>query len=111
MDYTRILGNAKQWIKEYIAKRNTQHYCFHDLVHTLDVVHAVELMADHYRLSERDRFVVLSAAYFHDLGYFTGGAVDHEKRSAVIATDFLTEHQVGPELIAAVGGCILATQL
>ena len=111
MEYTRILGDAKQWIKDYIAKSNTQHYCFHDLVHTLDVVHAVELMADHYNLSERDRFVVLVAAYFHDLGYFTGGAAGHETRSVAIATDFLTEHQVDREVIDAISGCILATQL
>ena len=111
MDYVHILEDAKRWIKEYIAKSNTQNYCFHDLVHTLDVVNAVELMADHYQLADRERFIVLSAAYFHDLGYFTGGASDHEKRSAAIATDFLTEYRVNQAIIKAVTGCILATQL
>ena len=111
MDYTRILQDAKQWITDYIAKSDTRNYCFHDLVHTLDVVRAVELMANHYRLDERDRFVVLLAAYFHDLGYFTGGAKDHEKRSVALAADFLVQRGVAQELIDAVGNCILATQL
>ena len=111
MEYTSILDDAKRWIKDYVTTSNTQNYCFHDLVHTLDVVKAVELMADHYKLSERDRFVVLLAAYFHDIGYFTGGAPDHEKRSADLASNFLSERGVATDVIEAVSGCILATKL
>jgi len=111
MDYRTILEDAKHWIKDYIAKNNAQNYCFHNLVHTLDVVNAVELMADHYELSARDRFVVLAAAYFHDLGYFTGGAADHEMRSAALAANFLSNRGVDSDLIGEISGCILATRL
>lgn len=112
MDYKTILEDAKHWIKDYTAKNNPQqNYCFHNLVHTLDVVNAVELMADHYELSARDRFVVLAAAYFHDVGYFTGGAADHEKRSAALVADFLSHREVDRDLIDEVSGCILATRL
>lgn len=111
MDYMAILADAKHWIKDYVTKNNAQQYCFHDLVHTMDVVNAANQMADHYQLAVRDRFVVLTAAYFHDLGYFTGGAMDHEKRSAALAEDFLSQRNVDNGIINQVKSCILATRL
>src|SRR5690606_13080471 len=111
MDYNAILNAAKSWINDYISRCGSENYCFHDLVHTTDVVNATTLMASHYDLSERDRFIVLIAAYFHDVGYFTGGAAGHEERSAEQAADFLKEHGVELDIIAAVRGCILATKM
>lgn len=98
-------------METYIAKQDGHGYCFHDLSHTLDVVKAVSVMADHYKLEERARFIVLMAAYFHDLGYFTGGADGHEERGAKMAGDFLTGYGVEEDVIRAVKDCICATRM
>ncbi|MBK1440059.1 HD domain-containing protein [Parapedobacter sp. ISTM3] len=111
MDYNAVLTDADHWVKAYMAKQEGHGYCFHNLAHTEDVVKAATVMADHYRLSARDRFVVLIAAYFHDLGYFSGGATEHEKRGAELAADFLTNYGVEQPIIEAVKDCIYATRL
>src|SRR5271154_325929 len=87
-------------------------YAYHSLEHTESVVwHAAEI-AQHYqlKLSDQDIFIITTAAWFHDVGYFNGGQVEHEMRSAQIADSFLHEHNVSDEdLIASVKNCILAT--
>ncbi|SFS73019.1 Pycsar system effector family protein [Sphingobacterium wenxiniae] len=109
MDYKLLLGKAKQYALAFIQKNKTQDYCFHDTAHTDDVVKAVEEMAEHYNLSEEDHFVVMCAAYFHDLGYCTGGAAKHEERGADFAESFLTQENVENSIAEKVKGCILAT--
>lgn len=109
MDYTQLLEKAKQYASRFILANKTDTYCFHDAAHTDDVVSATEEMATHYKLSDQDRFVVLCAAYFHDLGYCTGGAAGHEQRSAEQALDFLREEGVPEHIQEKVKGCILAT--
>ncbi|SEK21579.1 Pycsar system effector family protein [Parapedobacter koreensis] len=111
MDYNVILTDAERWVKAYMADQQGHGYCFHDLAHTQDVVEAVAMMADHYHLPARDRFIVLIAAYFHDLGYFSGGPAEHEQRGAELAADFLASYQVEATIIEAVKACIYATRL
>ncbi len=111
MDYSAIIQRAAVYVAAYITERDAGIYCFHDMKHVNDVVEATELMAAHYKLSEKDRFIAVVAAYFHDVGYFNGGAADHEKRSAEIAADYLAKEGVDPATIDAVKGCILATRM
>lgn len=112
MEYEHIIAQIPYFIKKNI-RQSTEDiaYCFHDETHVLDVVAAVREMADYYVLSPRDRFIVICAAYFHDLGYATGGAKDHEERSAAFADQFLIEFDVEEETRQQVAACILATKM
>jgi predicted metal-dependent HD superfamily phosphohydrolase len=67
-------------------------------------------MADYYKLSDKDRFVVKAAAWFHDTGYLDK-AEEHEKTGARNAETFLQAEGVDADTIAAVKGCIMATRM
>ena len=111
MNYRELLEEIKTYIKGYLSSENCQKHCFHDINHTLGVVSAAQEMIDYYQLSEEDRFVVLSAAYFHDAGYACGGAKNHEWRGKDTAATFLKEKGVSEDIIDRVVSCILATQM
>ena len=84
---------------------------YHNLNHTRSVVANASQIAAHYHLSDADRFVVLSASWFHDLGYVNGGPAGHEQRGALIFREFASSLFIESDLIARVVGCILATTL
>lgn len=110
MELTPLLPQIKTYLEEHI-KNGSCGYCFHNFQHTQDVVEAVEELAKYYELNDQDRFIVLAAAYFHDIGYESAGSEGHEARSSEIAQDFLTTHGVSSEIIEQVKGCILATKM
>lgn len=111
MNYKHLLENAQQFATNFIQQNKKEAYCFHDNAHTNDVVLATKEMATHYSLEEEDRFAVTCAAYFHDLGYCSGGTVGHEVRSADLALEFLQNEGISQDLQQKVKGCILATQM
>jgi predicted metal-dependent HD superfamily phosphohydrolase len=111
MNYKHLLEKAQQFAINFIQQNKKEAYCFHDSAHTDDVVLATEEMAAHHGLGEQDRFVVTCAAYFHDLGYCSGGTAGHEVRSADLALEFLQNEEISEDLQQKVKGCILATQM
>lgn len=112
MNYDQIIEKIGPFL-EAIRKGSNEEsfYCFHDNCHMMAVVDAATLMADYYKLPAKDRFIVVCSAYFHDVGYITGGAEQHEERSAVHAEQFLNEWHVDTDVISQVKGCILATRM
>ena len=84
---------------------------YHNLNHTLSVVENASFIADYYQLTDLDRFVVVAASWFHDLGYMNGDASGHEQRGASIFREFAYSLFIEGDLIERVIGCILATTL
>lgn len=111
MDYQAIIQESANWIKDYIKARNNTNLCFHDIEHILQVVEASKKIGDYYKLSAQDDFIVQVAAYFHDVGYYTGPPQNHELRSAEIAEKFLQERQVDEPIIESIKKCIIATRM
>lgn len=111
MDFRDLTRQVEQFAQAYLEKGQSAPYCFHDKKHTQGVVDAVKEMVAHYHLGEREEFILVAAAFFHDLGYQNGGASGHEKRSAALATDFLQSLSVDVDIQEAVADCILATQM
>jgi predicted metal-dependent HD superfamily phosphohydrolase len=110
MNYPSLLEYVKRKAVAIFRANADSGYVYHNLGHTESVVGRATEIAQHYQLNERDLFIVIIAAWFHDIGYFNGGKEGHEIRSAVMAEDFLGENQVSDEaLIDAVKSCILAT--
>ncbi|MFD2035394.1 Pycsar system effector family protein [Belliella marina] len=110
MNYFKIIEEAEAWVREYSKTHQDKGYCFHDITHTMQVVNATEEIAKHYKLENESYFTVIIAAYFHDLGYYTGGSVDHELRSAAIAQKYLEGKKVDLYTINAIKKCILSTK-
>ena len=111
MDYNIILDQAQQYIRNFFTSHVDERIVYHERTHTEQVVEAARMIAQHYQLSDRDFFIVIVAAWFHDTGYFKGGAAGHEERGAEMAVAFLTGTGVDTGAIQSVRGCILATQI
>jgi predicted metal-dependent HD superfamily phosphohydrolase len=110
MKFQPLLEQVKQYVISYFDVHHDPDLIYHNLRHTKDVVAAATQIANHYQLSDEDFFVVISAAWFHDTGYFTDKK-DHESKSVGLATHFLKQHKVEQPVIDKVAGCILATKM
>jgi len=106
-----LLQSARLLVTDLLLNKLSKNIKFHTLIHTQEVVAACEKLGEYYHLPEDDRFALSMAAWFHDTGYTSGEAKDHESRSVQIATDFLKTNAATDELIAKITGCINATRL
>ncbi|MEP6746514.1 MAG: Pycsar system effector family protein [Bacteroidota bacterium] len=111
MDYPLLLQKTKQFINQYFASQVHHPLTYHNKAHTERVVDAVIQIANHYQVSEHDFFIVTVSAWFHDMGYYTGSAEEHEKNGAVMAAAFLAENGVDQNSIDQVKDCIMATRM
>jgi predicted metal-dependent HD superfamily phosphohydrolase len=111
MDYKLLQNQAELYVRNYFAGHSDERLVFHNLQHTQDVVRAAMQIGDHYQLSEHDYAVLLTAAWFHDIGYFTD-PMEHEQAGIVLATAFLKENDItDAAFIQAVSDCIRATKM
>jgi predicted metal-dependent HD superfamily phosphohydrolase len=111
MKYSQLLVQIREELTRYIKANSKNGLVYHTLAHTESVVTRATEMANHYTLNERDMFIITTAAWFHDTGYYNGGAIDHELRGADKAEQWLKEKEIDKETIEAVRGCILATRI
>ncbi|SKA16602.1 Pycsar system effector family protein [Sediminibacterium ginsengisoli] len=111
MNYQALLDEVKAHTLSFFNARQDNLHVYHNLSHTTDVVKAATQIANHYQLNDRDFFIVLTAAWFHDTGYLAGEAKGHEEKGAELAAAFLQERGFDAEGIQAVKNCILATRL
>lgn len=109
MDYVQLLTDVKQEVISFYNTHQNLGLSYHNLAHTERVVANARLIGTHYQLNERDMFVVVTAAWFHDTGYNINDAKEHELRGVEVAEAFLKTKDVDEETILAVRNCILAT--
>ena len=110
IDYSALSGKVEEHVVDYFKSHHNPQLTYHNLDHTLGVVKAATEMAMHYKLSKRDFFIVTTAAWFHDMGYFKG-AENHEDKGAKMCRVFLQDLGVDAETTQSVTGCIIATSL
>lgn len=106
-----LLPEAQTFVNDLFLNKVSKSIRFHSIEHTMDVVSASMKMAEFYQLAEEDRLILSLAAWFHDTGYSSGKADDHEAVSLEIATDFLKSHNADPILVHRVTSAIAATRL
>jgi predicted metal-dependent HD superfamily phosphohydrolase len=107
----QLLSAARNYVTDIFSHRVKPEFVFHNIEHTEDVVEACSYMADYYKMSEDDRFVLMLSAWFHDTGYSKGEAAGHEEESVKIASQFLHQHAIEPMLIQRVSSAIQATRM
>lgn len=110
MKFQQLLEEVKHYIVSYFDVHHDPELIYHNLKHTKDVVASATQIANHYQLTDEDFFIVISAAWFHDTGYFTDKN-DHEIKSVDIATHFLKQLKVEVPVIDKVNACIMATRM
>lgn len=103
--------DVEEYVRQYIAGHARSELYYHNLEHIAHAVAAAKQIADHYQLPENEYAVVVTAAWFHDLGYYAGDRVGHEETGAGIAAGFLEQKGADRSLIDAVTGCIRATKM
>ncbi|HTI09386.1 MAG TPA: Pycsar system effector family protein [Puia sp.] len=111
MDYNNILEQARRYVRSFFDTHGDEKIIYHNRTHTEKVAQAAMMIAQHYQLNEKDFFIVNVAAWFHDIGYYKGGAPGHEEKGAQMAEAFLTGTGVDASVMDSVKGCILATKL
>lgn len=82
---------------------------YHNLKHTQKVVERVSEIAVHYQLSDKDMFIVYTAAWFHDTGHLFTDLAKHEEKSVVLMKDFMESETDDSHMIDSIAECILAT--
>lgn len=110
INYIELLTQVEQHAEKLFTDNHDVRRVYHDLAHTQAVVQAARQIGSHYNLEDADFFAVISAAWFHDVGYFLD-ASNHESAGADAIADFLQQEQVPADLIEIIKTCILATKL
>ncbi|MGF7079415.1 Pycsar system effector family protein [Mucilaginibacter sp. UYCu711] len=110
MKFQQLLEDVKQYVLDYFHEHYDPDLLYHDLNHTKGVVTAATRIANHYQLSDEDFFVVITSAWFHDIGYFTDRA-NHEAAGARLAAEFLKPLKVSATVVEKISGCIMATKM
>jgi predicted metal-dependent HD superfamily phosphohydrolase len=111
MNYSQLQQKVKQYVVHFFKANENEKFAYHNLSHTEAVVSNAAKIAGYYQSGDKDSFIILTAAWFHDTGYFTGEPVDHEIRGADIAAQFLKETGIDDETILAIRKCIVATRI
>jgi len=109
-DYSALSAIVEEHVVNYFKIHYNPQLTYHNFDHTLGVVKAAAEIAMHYKLSKRDFFIVTTAAWFHDIGYFKG-AENHEEKGTKVCRAFLRDLGVDTETTQSVTECIIATAL
>ena len=105
----QIIAEAADYVSDYLSKHLDKAFCYHDFFHTFSVVTAVNVLCFENGIKNKEKRILLIAAWFHDIGY-TITVQGHEQHSAWMAADFLKHKEVADEQIEIVKACILATR-
>ncbi|GAB2836688.1 Pycsar system effector family protein [Ferruginibacter profundus] len=111
MNFKDLIAKAESYVKQVAGESDNNLLYYHNLQHTEMVVAAAKQIGNHYQLSDKDFCVVVTAAWFHDIGYCKGAREKHENKGAELATSFLAENKVDDDMIHSVVNCILATKI
>jgi len=108
--YQHTLQQVEAYLESLSESNNHPGLYYHHAGHTRDVIATALQMANHYRLEEKDLFILITAASFHGAGYFNASPTEkHEEKSAEMAFQFLADKDIETETIEAIQKCILAT--
>jgi uncharacterized protein len=102
---------AKGYALERLARELPAELTYHSLAHTRDDVGPATLrFAQLAGVYGQKQMLLLTAAYYHDIGFVVGRA-DHEAASAQIAAEALPEFGYTARQVATIQGMIMATKL
>jgi HD superfamily phosphodiesterase len=110
MNYPELSRKVQEYVHSVFESRKDKSLLYHNLAHTQKVVRAAARIAEHYQLNEKDRFIVSTAAWFHDTGYLQDYN-HHEIKGVEMAVAWLRKQGITGEITLAISNCILATRM
>lgn len=108
---TSIVSAAAEYVRNLFRTTSKPSLFFHNYQHTESVVKACTDMAYHYELGEEDRTALIIAAWFHDTGYLSRPANDHEQGSVELVQSFIEKYEIPAEIGMKIISCIKATRM
>ena len=108
MNYKDLLEKVAHHVLSMFKDHPKHGYPYHNKAHTQFVVDSAIQIANHYQLDDKDFFIVIAAAWFHDTGYLYT-IVNHEEESVKRADAYLKSIDVHKDIIEHVNQCIMAT--
>src|SRR5258705_8097452 len=105
-----ILEVAEAYMTSFFKDEVSTEICFHNLLHTKTVIHAVKEIGLHSSLSDDQMEIAILAGWFHDAGY-GWKYIGHEDESNRICSRFLEKLNYLPTRIEQVLSCINATRM
>lgn len=91
-------------------KKLPRQLSYHNFDHVLGVVRAADYLLEKESVPEKDRWLLLTAAVLHDIG-FVKTYQNHEEVSCDMAREILTKFDYSEENIEAVCRMIMATKI
>ena len=84
---------------------------YHNLLHTQNVVKHTKEIAGHYNVSEKEMFILCTAAWFHDTGYLFAEPQNHETMSSSLMRKYIGDKVDDKRMVSEIEECILSTKL
>jgi predicted metal-dependent HD superfamily phosphohydrolase len=103
-------NGVKYFILEKLSRELNATLYYHDLSHTLDVLHSVERLADLENVTGEDLILLQTASLFHDAGMIRT-YLGHEQASVEMIEEFLPHFGYNPPQIAKINKMIMTTRL
>lgn len=107
------MANLTKQIKNYVfnllQEELSSSIIYHNYTHTLRVVKKLKLLLEGEQVSDKEKELMIIAAWFHDTGY-TKDIRNHEEESVGIAKTYL-EGKLPEEDIEVIESLILATKM
>jgi len=108
---SQIFERARQYAEDRLKRELSPNLLYHGIVHTREeVVPAAEMLAGMEGVHGESLYLLLTAAWFHDLGYIKR-PVDNESVGAGIAAHVLPGYGFTWEQVEIIRRTILATAL
>lgn len=97
MVYTDVLSDIENYVSKLFKKNETEILEFHNLAHTQEVVKRTQEIANVHKIGEEDKFVLLSAAWFHDTGHLFVPSDEHVAKSVEVMRGFFEQNDMREE--------------
>jgi len=102
---------AKEYALHLLETQLSPQLIYHSIEHTRDgVVPTAQKLAEMEGIPDKERLLLLTAAFYHDLGHIEGYH-EHEETSIRIAEQNLPRFNYSPEQIAVIRDIIRATRM
>jgi predicted metal-dependent HD superfamily phosphohydrolase len=105
-----LIAKAEKFVINLLNKDVNSKFTYHNIAHTQLVVKKATELAELMELDDKQKELLLLAAWFHDTGY-SEGTEHHEEASTSIAEEFLKAKKYSETDIATISNIIRVTKM